>query len=64
VRALVIAFGLVFVAEGLMPLLLPSYWKDNMRRLLALRDGQLRFFGLMALAFGALVVLLGSYAVS
>jgi uncharacterized protein YjeT (DUF2065 family) len=54
----------VFVAEGLMPLLLPSYWKDNMRRLLALRDGQLRFFGLMALAFGALVVLLGSYAVS
>lgn len=53
---LVAALGLMLIVEGLMPLLSPPAWRDAMRRIAALRDGQIRFMGLIAMLFGLLLL--------
>jgi uncharacterized protein YjeT (DUF2065 family) len=50
---LLAALGLMLILEGLMPLLSPPQWREAMRRIAALRDGQLRFMGLAATLVGA-----------
>ncbi|HYD74455.1 DUF2065 domain-containing protein [Ramlibacter sp.] len=52
------ALALVLVFEGLFPLLAPRGWRDTFRKLLELRDGQLRFFGLCSVGLGLLLLLL------
>ena len=52
------ALALLLICEGLLPLLRPDRWRSMFRQLLALRDGQLRFFGLLAVALGAVILLL------
>ena len=54
------ALALMLVLEGLFPFLSPGGWRQTFQKLLQLRDGQLRFFGLIAilLGLGALWVLL------
>lgn len=47
-----LAVGLVLVLEGLLPLLAPGTWRRAFSQMLQLRDGQLRFFGLLAVAAG------------
>ena len=49
---LLLALGLVFVLEGLLPLLAPMAWRRAFLQMLQLRDGQLRFFGLVAVLTG------------
>lgn len=46
------ALALLLVLEGLFPLLTPRGWRQSFQRLLQLRDGQLRFFGLAAVVGG------------
>jgi uncharacterized protein YjeT (DUF2065 family) len=46
------AFALVLVIEGLPLLLVPSRWREVMRRVSGLSDGQLRFFGLVLVLSG------------
>lgn len=53
-----LALGLVLVFEGLLPLLSPGGWRRVFSQMLTLRDGQIRFFGLLCVGFGVLVVLL------
>ncbi len=53
-----LALGLVLVFEGLLPLLSPGGWRRMFSQMLSLRDGQIRFFGLISVAVGALIVLL------
>ncbi|RRN45563.1 DUF2065 domain-containing protein [Lautropia dentalis] len=53
-----LALGLVLVLEGLMPLLVPGGWREAVRQLAALRDGQLRFVGLMLVLAGLFLVVL------
>ena len=53
---LVAALGLVLILEGLMPLLSPRGWRDAMRRIASLRDGQIRFVGLAATLAGLLLL--------
>lgn len=48
-----LAIALVFVLEGLVPLLWPGQWRRYAKEMLRLRDGQLRFFGLVAVLIGA-----------
>lgn len=61
--SLFFALGLMFVLEGVMPLLAPQAWREVFSRLAAQTDGQLRFVGLMfVLAGGALLLLLGAHA--
>ena len=51
-----LALGLVLLLEGLMPLLLPGGWRNEVQQMAALRDGQLRFVGLMLVLAGLLFV--------
>ena len=53
----VIAFGLVLILEGIVPLVFPALWKETFRRIIGLEDGQLRFIGLMAVVAGTVVLL-------
>jgi uncharacterized protein YjeT (DUF2065 family) len=46
------ALALVLVFEGLLPLLAPGAWRRMFGEMLKLRDGQLRFFGLICLVVG------------
>jgi uncharacterized protein YjeT (DUF2065 family) len=49
------AVGLMFL-EGLMPLLLPQSWREAFQRLMAFKDGQLRFVGLLSVLAGLLLI--------
>lgn len=46
------------VLEGLLPLLLPQTWRDTFIRMIAFKDGQLRFVGLLSVVGGAVLILL------
>ncbi len=46
------ALALLLVFEGLLPLLAPGGWRRTFERLVQLRDGQLRFFGLVSVGLG------------
>ena len=49
-----LAFGLMLVLEGLLPLA-PAAWRQMFQRVTELNNGQIRFFGLLAVAGGALL---------
>jgi len=53
---LLAALGLMLLAEGLMPLLSPGRWRDTVRRIAEMRDGQIRFMGLGATGAGLLLL--------
>ncbi|MDP3087393.1 MAG: DUF2065 domain-containing protein [Methylotenera sp.] len=53
--SLLIAFSLMLILEGLMPLLLPQAWRDTFKRMVELKDGQLRFVGLISIVAGLLL---------
>ncbi len=55
---LIHALGLMLMLEGILPLLLPQAWRQTFQQLLQLRDGQLRFIGLMAVVAGLFFLLL------
>ena len=46
------AMALMLVFEGLLPFISPQGWRRTFARLLTLRDGQLRFFGLVSILLG------------
>ena len=50
------ALALVLVLEGLFPFLSPGGWRKTFLKLMELRDGQLRFFGLTAILIGVLTL--------
>ena len=55
-RTALIAFGLMLVFEGLLPLVFPRLWKDTWRKLAELESGQIRFLGLVSIVAGALIL--------
>ncbi len=44
--------ALMLVFEGLFPFLSPKGWRSTFERLLAMHDGQIRFFGLVSIVLG------------
>lgn len=46
------ALAMMLVLEGLLPLLFPGLWRRVMGDLMRLKDGQLRFYGLIGVACG------------
>lgn len=56
--ALLMALGLLFVLEGLFPLIAPECWRQTFLKLAKLSVGQIRFFGLTAILFGILLLVL------
>lgn len=53
---LLTAFGLMLMLEGLLPLLLPQTWRDTFKRMVELKDGQLRFIGLVSVIGGLVLI--------
>lgn len=53
---LLMALGLMLVLEGLLPLLLPQAWRDTFKRMTELKDGQLRFVGLISIVGGLALI--------
>jgi len=51
-----LAMGLVLVVEGFMPFVSPATWRKTFLQILQLSDGQLRFFGLVSLLVGLMLV--------
>lgn len=52
---LITALGLMLILEGVLPLIAPQAWRETFKRMVALKDGQLRFVGLFSIAGGALL---------
>ena len=50
------AFGLMLVLEGALPLLTPRVWRQTFQRMIDLNDGQLRFVGLASMAGGLMLL--------
>ena len=55
---MLLAFGLVLVFEGLMPFVAPSAWRETFKRMIQLKDGQLRFVGLLSILAGLFLMFL------
>ena len=54
---LLMAVGLMLVLEGAMPFMAPRAWRQTFRRIIELKDWQLRFVGLASMAGGLLLLL-------
>ncbi|MBU3647865.1 MAG: DUF2065 domain-containing protein [Limnohabitans sp.] len=50
------AFALMLIIEGIFPFMSPQGWRDRMLQILALHDGQIRFFGLVCVLAGLLML--------
>ncbi len=50
------ALALMLVFEGLFPLLAPRAWRATFERIMSLRDGQLRFFGMCSVLIGLVLL--------
>jgi uncharacterized protein YjeT (DUF2065 family) len=56
------ALALLLVLEGLFPFISPAGWRRTFAKLMELRDGQLRFFGLTCMLLGLVTLWLLSLA--
>ncbi len=54
-----IALGLMLIFEGLLPFVAPQAWRETFKRMIELKDGQLRFVGLLAIIAGIFLMLFG-----
>ncbi len=52
-----LGIGLALVIEGLMPFASPAKWRQVFTQIQQLSDGQVRFFGLVSIGVGLLIVL-------
>ncbi|MCX7265714.1 MAG: DUF2065 domain-containing protein [Betaproteobacteria bacterium] len=46
------AIALVLIFEGIFPLISPARWRQVFSQLIQLDEGQIRFFGLIAVVIG------------
>jgi hypothetical protein len=54
--ALLLAFALMLVIEGLLPFMAPRVWRETFRRVTELSDGQIRFIGLTSMLIGLVLM--------
>lgn len=52
-----LALALVFIIEGFLPLFFPQQWKEGFLKIASLKDGQIRFVGLLATGLGLILLL-------
>ena len=57
-NTLLIALALMLIIEGLLPFLVPGFWRETFRRLTEMSDGQVRFIGLSSMLAGLLLLFL------
>jgi uncharacterized protein YjeT (DUF2065 family) len=53
-----LAMGLMLVFEGLLPFIAPQAWRETFKRMIELKDGQLRFVGIISIIGGLLLMFL------
>jgi uncharacterized protein YjeT (DUF2065 family) len=46
----------MLILEGVLPLLVPQAWRETFQRMIALKDGQLRFVGLISIVGGLIIL--------
>ncbi len=56
-QVLGLGIGFALVIEGLMPFASPTRWRQLFLQIQQLSDGQIRFFGLVSIGVGLLIVL-------
>jgi hypothetical protein len=52
------ACALVLVIEGLMPFISPAGWRRMFAQIMQMTDGQIRFFGLLSIVGGVVLLAL------
>ncbi|HQZ45503.1 MAG TPA: DUF2065 domain-containing protein [Usitatibacteraceae bacterium] len=45
-------FALMLLIEGILPFVAPKLWRETFRSLIEMRDGQIRFAGLVSMTVG------------
>lgn len=50
------ALALMLLLEGILPFLSPTAWREAFIRMTQLKDGQIRFMGLMSMLAGLLLL--------
>ena len=53
---LLAAFALLLVFEGLFPFINPQAWRKMFEQVLKMHDGQIRFFGMVSIAIGLVLL--------
>ena len=49
----------MLIFEGLLPFIAPQAWRETFKRMIELKDGQLRFVGLLSIVGGLFLMLFG-----
>ena len=52
------ALALMLVLEGLLPFLAPVAWREAFSRMIQMKDGQIRFMGLVSMLVGLILLLI------
>ena len=52
------ALALMLVMEGVLPFLAPAAWREAFSRMIEMKDGQIRFMGLVSMLIGLVLLLL------
>lgn len=56
-QTFVTAVALMLVFEGLLPFVSPASWRALVRRIGVMTDGQIRFFGMVSIVAGLVLLL-------
>ncbi|MBT6391953.1 MAG: DUF2065 domain-containing protein [Nitrosomonadales bacterium] len=59
-EVLLIAIGLFFLLEGILPLMFPSLWKETFKKVTEFNNGQIRFFGFFSVLLGIMLILIAN----
>ncbi|XOJ85188.1 DUF2065 domain-containing protein [Methylophilaceae bacterium Uisw_099_01] len=59
--SIVLAIGLVLVIEGIFPLFFTQLWKDTFNRITNQKNGQIKYYGLLSVIIGIMVIFIGIY---
>jgi uncharacterized protein YjeT (DUF2065 family) len=60
-KIVLMAFALMLIIEGVLPFVAPGAWRETFRRIMLLKDGQIRFFGLTSMLVGVLLLVLARH---
>ncbi|BBP00247.1 DUF2065 domain-containing protein [Sulfuriferula nivalis] len=52
------AFALVFIIEGILPLIAPNFWRETFTKMIDLNNDQLRIAGLFSMIMGLLILIM------
>lgn len=53
---LLLALGLMLILEGFLPMVSPRRWRSLFEQMLLMQEGQIRFFGMIMVVFGLVVI--------